>query len=542
MMKNLCAVSFLVASLYAGNVYAQPAAVKKIIEIGTTDNRVMHQLDVLTNRFGGRPIGSDAYDNAAEWMLREFRSWGIEAHLEEAGELPVGFNRGPWFGRLIGGDQPMNLHFVTPSYTSGTKGLQRGHVLIEPATEAELKRMRHQLKGAWVLVSGKNVGWPVDHSAKADSIRNAIKAENVKIEQMNDSLMKENWTKGAHHKTIPLRRMPGLFYKEMCEAGVLGFIQSASVPLRALYDRPLVNDKNTTFDNLPEVCDIKLDEHQYAVIEQMAKERREFWLEFDIRNHFKLGPVKYHNVVASIKGTKYPDEYVIISGHLDAFDVATGGIDCGTGIGPMMEAARLIALSGAKPKRTILFIAFAGEEFGLLGAKAYARTHQNELGKIANLFNRDGGPTPPIGISVPQAMYDDFVEICKPVKNINPDFPFEVKVAKPRKRPTSTGGTDASVFAVEGVPTYGFTTDDIKGYNFSYGEIWHTERDLYTKNIPEYQEHTAVVTAIVALGVANLDKQLSRAMCQTVTYTYCFGENNYNLSLLSIKIVLFFPF
>ena len=131
-------------------------------------------------------------------------------------------------------------------------------------------------------------------------------------------------------------------------------------------------------------------------------------------------------------------------------------------------------------------------------------------GKIANLFNRDGGPTPPIGISVPQAMYDDFVEICKPVKNINPDFPFEVKVAKPRKRPTSTGGTDASVFAVEGVPTYGFTTDDIKGYNFSYGEIWHTERDLYTKNIPEYQEHTAVVTAIVALGVANLDKQLSR--------------------------------
>ena len=152
MMKNLCAVSFLVASLYAGNVYAQPAAVKKIIEIGTTDNRVMHQLDVLTNRFGGRPIGSDAYDNAAEWMLREFRSWGIEAHLEEAGELPVGFNRGPWFGRLIGGDQAMDLHFVTPSYTSGTKGLQRGHVLIEPRTQEELDRMKHQLKGAWVLI------------------------------------------------------------------------------------------------------------------------------------------------------------------------------------------------------------------------------------------------------------------------------------------------------------------------------------------------------------------------------------------------------
>ena len=110
-----------------------------------------------------------------------------------------------------------------------------------------------------------------------------------------------------------------------------------------------MNDPNTNFDNLPELPDIKLDEHQFAIIEQMVKERRTFELEFDIRNHFKLGPVKYHNVVASIKGSKYPDEYVIISGHLDAFDVATGGIDCGTGIGPMMEAARMIAKSGAKP-------------------------------------------------------------------------------------------------------------------------------------------------------------------------------------------------
>lgn len=510
-MKNkICMAAILAASLCAGTGFAQPAAVKKIIETGQTDNRVMHQLDILTNRFGGRVIGSDAYENAAEWMMREYKRWGIEVHLEEAGQLPVGFNRGPWFGRMIGGDQAMDLHFVTPSYTSGTKGLQRGHVLIEPRTQDELNRMKHQLKGAWVLVSGENVGWPIDHSAKGDSLRAAIKAENIEIEKKNDVLMEENWSKGTKHQMLPLREMPGLFYREMCEAGVLGFIQSAPVPLRALYDRALVNNPNTTFDNLPEVCDIKLDEHQYKIIKQMVKERRNFWLEFDIRNHFKLGPVKYHNVVASIKGTKYPNEYVIISGHLDAFDVATGGIDCGTGIGPMMEAARMIAQSGAKPQRTILFIAFAGEEFGLLGSKAYVKTHAKELSKIANMFNRDGGPTPPIGISVPQAMYDDFVEVCKPLKDIRPDYPFVVKVAKPFKRPTQSGGTDASVFAVEGVPTFGFNTQDIKGYNFSYGEIWHTERDLYTKNIPEYQEHAATVTAVVALGIANLRKQLSR--------------------------------
>ena len=509
-MRKIIISLFMAVALCAGYANAQTAAVKKIIETAKTDNQTMHHLDVLSNRFGGRLVGSDAYENAAEWMLREFKKWGIEAHLEEAGEVPVGFNRGPWFGRMIGGDQPMVLHFATPSYTSGTKGLQRGHVLREPQSQADFEKMKHRLKGAWVLVGGTNAGWPIAHSLKDDSIRNIQKSKNAEIVRKNMEIRMKNRMNKTNEPLLPLTEVPGLFYREMVEAGVLGFIQSSTVPIRALYDRPMLNDMTTTFDNLPEVCDIKLDENQFNVIKKMAQERREFWLEFDIRNHFKLGPVKYHNVVASIKGTQYPDEYVIISGHLDAFDVATGGVDCGTGIAPMMEAARLIALSGAKPKRTILFVAFAAEEFGLYGAKAFCTTHKSKLPKISNLFNRDSGPTPPVGIAVPQAMYDDFVEICKPVKDINPEYPFEVTVAQPRRKPTEAGGTDASVFAMQGVPTYGFREQDFKGYDFNYGEIWHTERDLYTKSIPEYMEHTSVVTAVVALGVANLKKQLSR--------------------------------
>lgn len=131
-MKKMLLACAALACIATTTTTAQEAAIKKIIEIGQTDNRVMHQLDVLTNRFGGRPIGSDAYDNAAEWMLHEYKSWGIEAHLEEAGTLPVGFNRGAWFGRAYGVDGVDHLHFATPSFTSGTKGIQRGHVLLEP--------------------------------------------------------------------------------------------------------------------------------------------------------------------------------------------------------------------------------------------------------------------------------------------------------------------------------------------------------------------------------------------------------------------------
>ena len=490
---------------------AQDAAVKQIIEMGRTDNRVMEHLDVLSNRFGGRPIGSDAYDNAVEWVAHTFKSWGLEVEVHEAGTMPVGFNRGPWFGRMLGGDQAMNLHFVTPSYSSGTKGLQRGHVLMEPRSRGELESMRGTLKGAWVLVTGNNTGWEVDYSEKGDSIREDILAKNDEIRKKNVEIANRNREKNRKDTLIALiEEPPALFFKEMREAGILGIIQSAPVPLLALYDRCVVKNPDITFDELPEIPDIKLNEHQYEIIKQMVKERRVFELEVDIRNHFKMGPVKYHNVIGKLRGTEYPDEYVMLSGHLDSHDAATGGVDCGSGTTSVMEAARLVAKTGMKPKRTMLFIAFAGEEYGLLGAQAWAKTYADKMDKISNLFNRDGGPLPPVAITVSEAMYDDFVRICEPVKSINPEFPFEVKKGGPFNKPTRLGGTDASVFAIQGVPAISLEERDIKGYNFNYREIWHTERDLYTKSIPEYQKHAATVMAVIGWGVANLDHLLSR--------------------------------
>ncbi len=508
-LLSLLSVGFIMTGA-AQTTSTNDEVVNKIIEMGTNDNKVMHHLDILNNRFGGRLIGSDAYENASDWLIREYGKLGIKAWKEEAGEVPVGFNRGPWFGKLHAGEEGMTLHFATPSYTSGTHGVQKGHVLIEPKSLDQFNRMKHRLKGAWVLISGTSTGFPIDKTAKGDSIRNAVKEENRLISLKNDSLMRDNWENGAKNEMLPLKNEKALFYKEMCDAGVLGFIQSAKLPIRALYDRPLVNDPNTTFDSLPTQPEILLDEHQFAVIEQMAKERRDIELEFDIRNFFKLGPIKYHNVIAEIPGTEFPDEYVLVSGHLDAYDVATGGIDCGTGIGPMLEAARLLAESGAKPRRTIRFIAFAGEEFGLLGAKSYVKDHKDELNKISMLFNRDGGPTPPVGMRVPAAMKEDILIATEPINRINDEYPFEVTVVNPKVKPTKTGGTDATVFEIEGVPTYGFREQDFKGYDFNYGEIWHTERDLYTKHIPEYQEYTSVAIALGALGVANLDNLLSR--------------------------------
>ena len=492
--------------------YAQSDSIaNKIIKIAKTDNQAMKHLDVLSNRFGGRLLGSDAYENAALWCADQFKKWGLEVIYQEVGELPVGFNRGPWFGRMLSHDGFV-LHFATPSYTSGTKGVQRGHVVMEPKTRAEFERMKGKLKGAWVLITGESEGWPIDYSEYADTLRSQIIAENLSISRYNDSVSRINRErKGVN--PIPLKQLkdaPALFYKEMRDAGILGTIQSTTVPIRALYDRK--NIEFMTFETLPTCPDIKLDEKQFNIILQKVKEREYFQLEFDIRNHFKPGPVKYHNVIGIIRGTEFPDEYVMTGGHLDAFDVATGGVDDGSGVTPNMEAARLIMQAGGKPKRSIVFCLWAGEEFGLWGSKYWVNTNMDKLAKVSNYINRDGGPTVPTSVTVPEAMYEDFMKVCEPLNSINSDFPFKVikRQGEPRPRPKDAGGSDHAYFAINGVPTISFNTADPKGYDFNYYEIWHTERDTYNMSIPEYQEHTAVVHAVVLWGLANLDHLLSR--------------------------------
>jgi Zn-dependent M28 family amino/carboxypeptidase len=175
-----------------------------------------------------------------------------------------------------------------------------------------------------------------------------------------------------------------------------------------------------------------------------------------------------------------------------------------------MEAARLIMKAGGKPKRTILVILWSGEEFGLLGSESWVKRNEDKLDKISNMFNRDGGPTVANSLAVSEAMWKDMEKICESLNDIDPDFPFTLSKREPREKPKKAWGTDSGPFAVRGVPTMTFGTEDTKGYNFDYMEIWHTERDTYDKSIPEYQEHTSIVTAIVVLGVASLDHLLSR--------------------------------
>ncbi len=482
-MRHAFFTFFLALALPLG-VFAQDKTVKAVLEMGRTDNRTMEHAEYIARNIGGRLVGTHMLNHAEDWVAQQFRSWGLEVTVQEAVEIGVGFDRGPWSGRMLSEDG-MVLHFGTPAYTAGTCGPQKGRVLLEPKNQREFDRVKGALKGAWVLLeTGATNGLAIDASHKADSTRAALLAEG-----------KEGSV---------------LMYRQMVDAGVLGFIRPSKLPMQVLYNRACCFD--LTMDNLPKACDILLDEHQFARIRQKVVDREDFQLEFDIRNHFFPGPMKHHNILAVIKGTKYPDEYVLMGGHLDAYDIATGSTDDGQGVSVTMEAARLLAAAGARPKRSIMFCIWTGEEYGLLGSKFFVQNKTVPWDKISNYFNRDGGPLAATSITVPPAMYDDFAEVCKPLADYNPEIPFSVirREGEARSRPTSAGGSDHAYFAMNGVPTLSFRESDIFGCDFIYRDIWHTEDDLFDKLIPVYLEHSAVVQAVTAYGLANLDHLLSR--------------------------------
>ena len=431
--------------------------IDKIIDLGKTDNRVMEHMDYLTNRFGGRLTGSDAYYSACVWAVNTMKSWGMMAEMQEAGEMAVGFNRGLWFGKMVG-PKDITLDFGTPSYTAGTKGRQKGRVILSPKNAEEFWPLRDSIKGAWVLIDGVNTGWPRDRGGESELTR----------------LIRE--------------------------AGALGTIQLSAYPIRLLFH------KVESWDNLPSLPDIKLLDKQYNEIKELVLKGEKVELEFDIRNYFRPGPIKYHNVIGWIPGSEYPDEYVILGGHLDGFDAASGAVDNASGATVAMEAARLIMAAGGRPKRTIMVQLWAAEEYGLLGSTAWVMQNTDKLPRISALFNRDNGTNCISGISVSKAMMGDFQQVIKPVIGLNPKYPFELTERTKPLRKGGRGGTDTFPFLQKDVPAFGFST---KGEH-QYGRTWHTTLDTYNEVIPFYQEYSSLVTSVVAYGIANLDHLLSR--------------------------------
>jgi hypothetical protein len=444
---------FLVPACFV--VADEKSNVERIVSVGRTDNRVMEHLDILCNRFGPRLTSSDNLQNASEWAKEAFQSFGLDsARLEEWGEFPVGFNRGPWFGRMVTPAEKL-LRFGTHSWTAGTKGVQRGRAVLIPESEDDITKVRDQLPGAWVL-------------------------------------MRRPGTKQ------PSAAVSAAFNDVLKDAKIAGTVRPVAGELIHTGGNPRI-----AWDKLPTTPAVNMAKKDYDEVAELVAGGAEVELEFDIRNYFKKGPIKLYNVIADLPGTEWPDEYVIAGGHIDSWDGATGSMDNGTGCAVVLEAARILAQAGVKPRRTIRFMLWSGEEQGLLGSKGYIRKNPDLLPKISAVLVDDGGTNYLSSIAATEAMAGDFEQVFAPVKELDSTMPFEVR--KVPGLPYGIG-SDHDAFIEKGVPGFYFGQNGKANYN----RIHHTQFDTYEGAIPEYQKHSSIVMALSAYGIANLDHKLSR--------------------------------
>src|SRR5438067_2204584 len=209
----------------------------------------------------------------------------------------------------------------------------------------------------------------------------------------------------------------------------------------------------------------------------------------------QLPDVESYNVIGDIKGSEHPEQVVIVSGHLDSWDLGTGAIDDGAGVAVSMEAANLIEKLHLKPKRTIRVIAWMNEENGSRGSKQYAKDHGREDHFAA--METDNGAGHPLGVNIKGK--PEVKQMLAPVAAILQDSGAGVLNL------VEHCGADIGPFEKAGVPCFSPIQDSRFYFNFH-----HTAADTLDKIVPKELAENSAVVAVAAYALANMEQSLPR--------------------------------
>jgi hypothetical protein len=249
----------------------------------------------------------------------------------------------------------------------------------------------------------------------------------------------------------------------------------------------------TTYYDIPVVSMSSEDQDQ---LERLVDAGKAVKLHINVQNTATAGPVDAANAVGEIRGTEHPEQILVVGGHLDSWDLAQGTTDNGCGAATTLGAAEAIVRSGLKPKRTIRFVLFTGEEQGLVGSFAYVKEHEKEMANHLGDIILDGGQGAVTGIDV--GGHDDvkasvaaFARSLRAmgVTTIGSDPEF---------------GTDTGPFILAGVPGIGMTQDTSQ-----YGITHHSPADTLDKVDAAVLSRNAAIEAVLAFWIADMPARFS---------------------------------
>src|SRR5438105_4155426 len=210
-----------------------------------------------------------------------------------------------------------------------------------------------------------------------------------------------------------------------------------------------------------------------------------------------LPDVESANVIGDIKGSEHPEQVIVVSGHLDSWDLGTGAIDDGAGVAVSMEAANLIQRLHLKPKRTIRIIAWMNEENGLAGSKQYAKDHEKEWMNHFAAMETDGGADHPLGINIKgrPEVKKMFTPVAAILQQSGAGMLSLVEHC----------GADIDPMEKAGVPAFSPVQDSRFYFNYH-----HTAADTLDKIVPKELAENSAVVAVLAYALANMERPLPR--------------------------------
>ncbi|MFD1771429.1 M20/M25/M40 family metallo-hydrolase [Sphingobacterium suaedae] len=461
------------------SVAQQPDPVVTSIVREATQNSQLERLAFeLLDVVGPRLVGTPGMNKANEWAVKTFQSWGIPAENQQFGEWR-GWERGishidMTYPRL------KTLAGTQLAWSPSTKGKAiEGEVITLPdfKNAAEFQQWLPAVKGKYVLTSMYQPTGRPDHNWEQYARQESF----ARMKSERDSLVKAF---DARFRAIGLsaNSLPG----KLEEAGAAGIVSS-------FWSREFGANKifGARTQRVPSV-DISLED--YGLLYRLAENGMAPKIKVETSSK-DLGNVPSFNTIAQIKGTEFPDEYVILSAHLDSWEGGSGATDNGTGTLAMMEVARVLKAVFPNPKRTILVGLWGSEEQGLNGSRAFVLDNPAITEKTQAVFNLDNGTGRVEQINGSGFVHAyDFLgrwlqaaptQITKDIKTTFPGSP-------------GGGGSDHASFIAAGVPAFMLSSLSW-GY---FTNTWHTNLDTYDKLIFEDLRYNVILTAVLAYKAA----------------------------------------
>ncbi len=428
-----------------------------------TSDYALRQTAHLSNKIGPRLTGSVGAQRAVEYVAGELRALGLEVSLEKV--MVPHWVRGEETGALVGfpgqsaGGAPQKIVLTTlgGSVATPADGITAEIVVVRGFDELEALG-RERVSGRIVLF---------DH-------------------RFDERMIAQGAGLEAYGQTVAYRaRGPSA-------AGRLGAV-AALVCSAGSGSYRLPHTGQTFYkEDAPKIPAAALANEDAALIVALAAEG-------PVRMHLKLTPQRLpdaesYNVIGDLKGSEHPEQVVIVSGHLDSWDLGTGAIDDAAGVAMAMGVAQLVRELKLKPARTIRVVAWMSEENGQTGGKPYAESHAAEIPNHFAAFESDLGCDHPLGLNAAVgSRREAWRPLLLPISKILDASGAGLLTF------TDSVGADIDPLTKAGVPSFS-PIQDVR----RYFEFHHTAADTFDKVRPRELAENAAVVAVTAYALANL--------------------------------------